>query len=99
MVKHSIVITFTTLGNSKRVKKAVDEIAVASFVQVEGLTDDFGIRYEDADYKVKSEDKSYRLVHTFGNVICEGTREQCEFALKAITTYGIDDHKFDIEEV
>lgn len=99
MVKHTISITFTTLGNSKRVKKAIDEIAVASFVQLEGLTDDFGIKYESPDYTVKSETKSYRLVHTFGNVICEGTKEQCEFALKAISTYGIDDHKFNIEEV
>lgn len=40
----------------------------------------------------------FQLVHTFGNVIHEGTKHECELVLKAFTTYGIGDHKFDLIE-
>jgi hypothetical protein len=42
--------------------------------------------------------KHYKLVHTFGNIIHVGTKEECELILKAFISYGISEHKFDIEE-
>jgi hypothetical protein len=41
----------------------------------------------------------YQLIHTFGNVIIEGTKEECELGLKALTTYDPNlESKFEIEE-
>lgn len=39
---------------------------------------------------------TYKLVHEFGNVICSGTYAQCQFALRAIVTYGVSEDKFKI---
>ena len=42
------------------------------------------------------DDKVYFLISTFNTEICRGTYEQCEFALKALVTYGIREDKFEI---
>ncbi len=97
MFIHTITIAFLTRKNGKRVKKAIDEIAVNSFVQVEGLTDDFGVEYDQADYNVDS-DKAYSLKSEFGSVIHTGTKAECDLILKGLTTYGIREDKFVVEE-
>lgn len=43
--------------------------------------------------------KQYKLMHTFGNVIHVGSKEECELILHSFIKYGISSHKFDIEEV
>ena len=43
--------------------------------------------------------KHYKLVHTFGNIIHEGTKTECELILKAFETYGEGMHKFDLVPV
>lgn len=41
----------------------------------------------------------YQVVHTFGNVIHQGTKHECDVVIKALTTYGVNDSKFDVIEV
>lgn len=97
MFVHTITIAFLTRNNSKRVKRAIDEIAVNSFVQVEGLTDDHGVKYDQADYNVDS-DQAYSLKSEWGSVIHTGTKAECDLILKGLVTYGIREDKFYVEE-
>jgi hypothetical protein len=41
----------------------------------------------------------YQVKHTFGNVLHEGTKYECDLVIKAFTTYGISDHKLELVEV
>lgn len=40
----------------------------------------------------------YQVVHSFGNVIHEGSRDECLIVMEAFKKYGIADHKFDLIE-
>ncbi len=48
VIKHTITLTFET--KKKVSKKVMGEISYAAFVQLEGLTDDFGVKYDNANY-------------------------------------------------
>jgi len=52
-MKHKIVLTFETKGRVKR--KVLDEIAVAAFVQLEGLSDDYGVKYDNSNYYLEKD--------------------------------------------
>lgn len=41
----------------------------------------------------------YAVRHTFGNFIHEGSKAECELVMKAFTTYGIGEFKFEIVEI
>lgn len=51
-VKNTIILTFET--DKKVSKKAMDEISYAAYVQLEGLYDDFGVRYDNSNYYTES---------------------------------------------
>lgn len=40
----------------------------------------------------------FKLIHTFGNVIHSGTRQECELILKAFETHGTKTHNLEIVE-
>lgn len=40
----------------------------------------------------------FKLMHTFGNVIHSGTKQECELVRNAFNTYGLSSHKFEIVE-
>lgn len=97
MVKHVITIMFTTLGNSKRVKNAVSSVANDAFVQLETLTDDLGVKYDNPTYTVTS-GIEYKLVAEFGSVIHSGSKAECELIKNGMVVYGIREDKLYIEE-
>lgn len=41
----------------------------------------------------------HRVVSTFGALIHEGTKSECDLVIKALTTYGISEHKFELIEL
>lgn len=41
----------------------------------------------------------YQVRHTFGNVIHEGKKSECELIIKAFSVYGVGESKFDLVEV
>lgn len=38
----------------------------------------------------------YQVQHTFGSIVHEGTKHECDLILKAFISYGISEHKLEV---